>query len=282
MLSLAILSCSGCTKTIVDAQVPGLRKGAEAIYAYNDPVLLGKALPGIIIKNEGYISISPENPFYLISTSELYALYAMAFVESDDDEHATKLYARGKELGLRVLKEKEEFAAALKSNSLDVFISSLKVFEKEDVPALFATTTNWLAWITLTAGANIEVLMDIPRVEAMMFRMLDLDEDYNMGAIHSMIGAYFGALSPTLGGQPEKAKEHFEKAFEISESKMLLYHVAFARTYAVQVQDKKLYIDTLERVLTLPSNEPSNMTMANEIAKMKARELLENIDEFFL
>ena len=126
------------------------------------------------------------------------------------------------------------------------------------------------------------MLMDVPRIEAMMFRIQKLDEGFNNGAIHFMLGAYFGALSTTLGGQPEKSKEHFDKAFELSNSKMLLYHVAYAGTYAVQIQDKKLFKSTLEKVLAAPSDDPPSNTMANEIAKMKAKKLLEDIDEYFL
>jgi tetratricopeptide (TPR) repeat protein len=280
MLVLSVFA--GCTKTFVDAQVGGLKKGAEAIYAYDDPIILGDALPGIILKNESYISISPDNTFYLISTSELYGLYAMAFVEDMDKEHAIKLYARGKELGLRVLRKNEKFSKALDNPSLKNYAESLSFFRKDDVPALFATASNWLSWISLAAGTNIEALMDVPKVEAMMFRALELDETYKMGAIHSMLGAYYGALSPTLGGQPDKAKHHFERAFELSDSKMLLYYVAYARTYAVQIQDKYLYLEILEKVLAAPSNIPKDMTMANEIAKMKAKKLLKSIDEFFL
>ena len=279
---LLLLASSACTKTIVDAQVAGLKRGAEAIYAYNDPIILGKALPGIILKNEGYISISPNNSFYLISTSELYGLYAMAFVEDEDKDHAVKLYERGKELGLRALKKKERFAAALGGQSLEEFEASLKEFDKEDVPALFAAASNWLSWISQVAGTNIEALMDVPKVEAMMFRALALDEAYRTGAIHAMLGAYYGALSPALGGQPEKAKKHFERAFELSDSKTLLYHVAYARTYAVQVQDRYLYLEVLEKVLSAPSDDPKEMTMANEIAKMQAKKLLDEVDEFFL
>ena len=91
---LFLIHSAGCTKVLVDAQVGGLKKGAEAIYTYNNPDLLGKALPGIIIKNEGYIYISPDNPFYLVSTADLYYLYAMAFLESSDKELAKKMYAR--------------------------------------------------------------------------------------------------------------------------------------------------------------------------------------------
>lgn len=278
---IAVVIMSGCTNAdIIKLQVPAMKRGAAVIQGYDNPELLKQALPGQLVTSEAYIGIAPDNSFFLVSTSQTYATFS-TLIEDEDPEQAIKLYERGKELGFRALLLNKEFAETLGKGSLDEFLAALKTLGKEDMPALYALTSNWGPWLALSSD-DLEAIMDLPKVEACMFRMLEIDETYSMGMVHAMMGVYYGSLSEALGGQPKKAKEHFDKAFELTGGRMQIYHVLYAQTYLVQMQDKKAFVETLQKVLATPTKLPRSMTMANEIAHIKAKALLENVHEYFL
>ncbi len=278
---LILSSFTGCNKLFVNNLNKISASATVAIEKYNNPELLGKALPNNLIMSEGYLGTAPDNVPLLVSTAKSYGLYANGFVEDVDKEHAIRLYGRGKDLGMRALKQNEEFKDALGDGSLENFTSAVKFLQIDYIEALFVTMNNWLAWISLNVG-DPEAMMDFPKAEVLMHRILELDENYYHGGIHAAFGTYYGSLSKAMGGQPEKSKQHFEKAFKISQNNFLYFHVLYARTYLIQIQDRKSFEETLKKVLATPSKKDNQMTMANEIAKIKAKNLLDRIDEYFL
>lgn len=272
---------SGCGNLLINSYNKMSAKAASAIEKYDDPKLLGEALPNNLIMSEGYLGIAPENDDLLLGAAKNYGLYAMGFVEDVDREHAKKLYLRGKELGLKVLQKNSEFATAVDDGSPESLQRAVLTFEKKDIDALYITMSNWLSWVSLNPG-DPEAMMDLPKIETLMQRILELDETYNYGAIHAAFGAYYGSASKAMGGQPEKSKQHFDKAFQFSKNNFLYYHVLYAKTYLVQIQDKKAFVEKLESVLSTPSGAVPEMTMANELAKIKAKKLLAAVGEYFL
>ena len=55
----------------------------------------------------------------------------------------------------------------------------------------------------------------------------------------------------------------------------------YARTYAVQMQDQPFFEFLLNRVLQTPSDILPEQRLANQVAKIKAKQLLELTDELF-
>ena len=84
-----------------------------------------------------------------------------------------------------------------------------------------------------------------------------------------------------LGGSPEKSRHHFKKALELTENKYLLARLFFAKTYAVQYQDRELFKLQLQAVLQAPSDLLPEQRLANQVARKKSAKLLEQIDELF-
>ena len=84
-----------------------------------------------------------------------------------------------------------------------------------------------------------------------------------------------------LGGDPEKARNHFEQALKITGGKYLLVSFLYAKTYAVQNKDRKLFAAQLKKVLEAPYDVLPEQRLANQIAKRKAAALFGAIDELF-
>ena len=115
-----------------------------------------------------------------------------------------------------------------------------------------------------------------------MNKVHDLNPSFHYAGPHLFLGAFYGGRSKILGGNPEKSRHHFEKALELTENKYLLTRLLFAKTYAVQNQDRELLFKLqLQTVLQAPTDLLPEQRLANQVARKKAAKLLEQIDELF-
>jgi hypothetical protein len=126
------------------------------------------------------------------------------------------------------------------------------------------------------------MLSDIPRVLAMMQRVLELDEGYFFAGAHVFFGAFYASRSRALGGNPERAKAHLDRALELAGPDMLVVRLFVADPYAVHIQDRALFETELRRILDTPEDRAPDHRLLNQVAKARARLLLERADELFL
>ncbi len=279
------LSC-GCTagarsKMMVNSMKPLLEHMNTAARKNNDIKLVRDAMPAALVQMDGLVEASPDNKYLLATAAENYYAYSFFFVESTDKKAAEKLYLKARNYAFRALNQNKAFKEAA-SGSLDDFSNALQTFEKEDVPAMYWAVSSWLAWMRISHSSGFDSVIDFPKIEAMMDRMLVLDETFNYGAVHILIGAYYASIPDTYGGIAEGADYHFEQAFDISDSKYLLWHVFYAQFYAFQVQDKQLYLDSLETVISAPDDLFPKEAFSNQMAKKMATQMREETDLLFL
>ena len=279
LVALVVTVC-GCSTTeyMVKSMDPLMDKMNESVNRNPDVDMVRDALPANLIQLDGFIQAAP-NDKLLVRASEGYFGYTFAFVEDTDKPRARMLYLKARDYGLRVLLRNRYFRESF-DKGIKAFTKSLDEFDKGDVPGLYWTANTWMAWIALSLE-NPEVLMDLPKVEAMLKRVVELDESYYYGSAHATLGAFYASRSKVIGGDPDKARYHFERAFELSESKLLFVHLLYAQYYAYQIQDRDLYVQTLEKVIATPVDAFPEKTFANEIAKRKAKVLLDDVDLYF-
>lgn len=227
---------------------------------------------------EGLLQSDPENQRLLVAAAEAYASYG-ALIEPDDPDRARNLYRRAKEYGLRALATNKKIADFLKA-PYGEFIQIRSHLDSEDVPLVFWAASSWGAWVS-THTSSMAALADLPKVIALMEWILTTDETFFYGSPHLFLGVYFAALPPSLGGQPEKALHHFERALEIGQKQTLMAYVLMAKYYARQIFDRELYESLLTEVLALPVDEVPELTLQNMAAKKQAGKLLEEADAFF-
>jgi tetratricopeptide (TPR) repeat protein len=273
----------GCTdfraRFMANSMVPIMYKMDASTNRQDDVELMRDALPYTLVFLDGLIEASPDNTTFLLKAAEANTGYAFAFVEDEDPQRAKKFYLKARKYALRTLAWNTDFIEAL-DKPLDEFTPTLQDFDIYDVPALYWTASSWLSWISQSLD-NPQAFVDLPKAEAIVKRILELDERYYYGMPHVMMGTFYAAPPKILGGNPVKAKEHYDRAFEISESKFLVMHVMYAKFYAYQIQDRDLFVETLQKVIDAPDDILPEKILANQVAKMKARALLEDIDEYF-
>jgi hypothetical protein len=85
---------------------------------------------------------------------------------------------------------------------------------------------------------------------------------------------------PALGGKPEEARVHFEKAILLSDGRDLGAKVEFARGYAKLLYDRELHDRLLSEVMT---SDPyaDGLTLSNVMAKEQAAQMLVEADNYF-
>jgi len=270
------LSCSiqklavGATGGIIDDTL-------TAVYEESDVVLAESAITGFLKMLDGLLKSDPENSKFLLRSVEGYTGYALGFVEDQDEERAKNLYERARNNGLTLL-AKNKALKDIRNCRLGALETALQKTGKKDVPALFWTANAWGSYIKLSLD-DIYAVADLGKVEAIMNRVLELDETYYYGGAHLFLGVM--EITKSIAGNPDKAREHLEKALEISERKFLLAQVMYARHYAVNRFDEELFDTLLQEALDTPGEVLPQYRLINEIAKKKAELYLSMKDEWF-
>lgn len=250
-----------------------------ALYEENDLALAEQAIASDLKLLEGLIKSDPENEKFLLLACQGFGSYSLGFVEDTNPERAQVFYLRARDYGLRILIKKQDFGKVI-NGSIDRLEAALKKFDKNDVPALFWTANNWASWINRNF-TDPQALADLPKVQLMMQRVLELDESYFYGGAHLFFGTIYALRPPLLGGNIEKAKQHFDRCFEFSQQKFLLPYVYYARYYATRTLDEELFKLTLTKILETPDDVLKGQQLPNAIAKQKAESLLKQIGDFF-
>jgi hypothetical protein len=255
-----------------------LEEVAKSSYQQSDLRLIREGMPAYLMLMDGMVEAWPNNEQLLLAAAQGYSSFASAFIEDQDSEYAELLLSKGKRYALRSLELR-----GLKNplqRPFDDFNEALKHLGKKEVPYLFWGATCWASWINLNLD-SVEAVAELPRVESMMQRVLELDEGFYYGGPHLFMGIWFASRPKTAGGDLKKAQRHFMRAFELGKGKFLMAYIYYANTYARQALDKDLFTSSLQRVLKSPADHPPELTLLNTVAKKKAQELLSRIDEFF-
>ncbi len=250
-----------------------------ALYEESDLALAEQAIASDLKLLEGLIKSDPKNDKFLLLACQGFGSYALGFVEDTNPDRARSFYLRGRNYGLKILNKNQDFRRAM-NGSIDQLESALEKFNKKDVSALFWTANNWASWINLNF-TDPQALADLPKVQSVMQRVIELDESYFYGGAHLFFGTIYAVRPPILGGNIEKARQHFDRCFEFCQEKFLLPYVYYARFYATRTLDEELFSNTLTKVLKTSDDVLPAQRLPNTIAKQKAKRLMEQIEEFF-
>jgi hypothetical protein len=271
-------SCLPNKKLTVGATATLLEEVARASYRQSDLRILREGMPAYLMLIDGMVQTVPDNEQLLIAAAQSYSSFASLFVEDQDKEYANLLYERGKQYALRSL-EMRGFKEPLQ-RSFDDFKEGLKRLGKKDVPYIFWAATCWVNWIRLNLD-SIEAISELPRVESLMKRALELDEGFYYGGPHLFMGIWFASRPKIVGGDLKKAQEHFLKALDLGQGKFLMAYVYYANYYARKMTDKDLFTSTLQKVLETPAETSPDLVLLNTVAKKQAKELLSRVGEYF-
>ena len=271
---------SGCLQQIAISSLGGIMDtGFEVINEEQDLDIADKSIASNLKLLETILRKDPDNSHYSFLASQGYASYALGFVEDASPERAKVFYLRGKGYGMKILEKNEKFREA-EQHDFERFRAALETFGKDDAPVIFWTAIGWGSYIqwSLTDPAAIA---DLPRVEAMMEFVLEHDSAYFYGGAQFFLGTIAGSRSKVLGGDPDRSRALFQRCFAINKNKYLMAQVYYARSYAVQTQNRELFEECLTRVDTTSIDVLPEARLSNAIAKKKAALLRAKIEQLF-
>jgi predicted anti-sigma-YlaC factor YlaD len=293
-LLMGALALPGCSLKHLAANRLGdaLASGSSVYASDDDPELIGAALPFGLKTIESLLQESPHHRGLLLAATSGFTQYAYAFVQTRADfiedsdltqatalrEQAGRLYRRALGYGMRGL---EEIQPGVQKSLRTVPPAALANFRREDVPQLYWTALAWGAAISLNK-TDLELGADLPQVELLMRRALELDAGYSLGAIYDFFIVYDGGRPAAAGGSVERARASLAQALRLSRGLRAAPLVSFAETVDVGLQNRAEFEQLLNQALAINSNALPEQRLANVIAQRRARWLLGRMDRLFV
>ena len=250
---------------------------AASIRDQNDPATVAEGTPAYLLMVDGMIASRPDDAELLVAGSRLYGTYAAVFVT--DPERARRLARKALDYARRAMCIEIEELCGAETQPFDRFSALLAFIDDDDLPTLYAYGAAWAGWMQLQR-ADWSSLVDLPRVKAVMERVVASDDDYDQGMPHVYLGVIDAQIPAALGGHPEEGRAHFLHAIELSGGHNLIAEVEYARSYARLIFDRELHDRLLKEVLAADPVAPG-MTLGNVLAQEQARKLLAESATYF-
>jgi hypothetical protein len=128
--------------------------------------------------------------------------------------------------------------------------------------------------------SDYDTIAEFPLVQALFDHYLNISGDAVNSSVYTYMGTMHTVRPPSLGGEPELAREFFEKAIAESGGHDLGAKVAYARDYAKLLYERELHDRLLNEVLEADPNQ-NGFILTNVMAQKEAAALLAEADDFF-
>ena len=274
---ISVFLLSGCSYFISSASVDMTENLSHAILNNNDLATVKDGAPAYLLMVDSLLYRDPDNESLLRGAASIYTAYTNVFVT--DKDRAGKLTDKALAYAFRAICVRRSKTCGFRKVNFQGFNTIILSLGIKDVPDLFTLGSAWAAWIQMHRE-DWNAVAEISRVEAIMTRVVELDEFYQDGGAHLYLGILATFLPPALGGKPDVGKKHFERALEISKDKNLMVKVLYAQHYARLMFDQKLHDRLLNEVLEAKT-DVRGYTLSNTLAQQRARELLESGKDYF-
>lgn len=268
----------GCSWIYSSATDSFAKSLSVAILNQNNPNIVQMGIPAYLLLLDGFIEAEPENSELMLTASRLNGAYASAFV-GNNNESAKKLTEKSWHFARRAQCEKLPDYCGIQSKSLSEYHEFLKKLDDSDVSFIYVFGTSWASWIQ-SYRDNWNAVADIPKVEATMQRVVEIDPSYQGGDAYLYLGVLSIILPPAMGGKPKQAQEYFLKAITISKGRNLMAKVLYAEKYGRMMFEKELHDSILQEVIDANPEAPG-LTLMNTIAQQRAQVLLESSNDYF-
>jgi hypothetical protein len=274
ILIFAVLTLTACTSMITSRLGNNL---SSAILNQDDPETVKAGAPAYLLLIDSLIEGNPKDIPILIAGAKLYSVYAAVFVENA--ERAKRMSTKAKSYARRAVCLQYDNFCSVDQGPYSEILPVLKESDYKDLPVLYTYALAWALWIQ-NHSDDWAAVADLPKIEAMLNRVVKLKDGYEHGQAHLYLGILHSQRPPALGGKPELARHHFEKALQHSQGQDLMVKVEYAKRYGRMMFEQELHDQLLNEVLNADA-VVLGYTLSNVLAQRQARELLQSSADYF-
>jgi len=289
-----LYASTGCSvrRMAVNQLGNALAQSGATFASDEDPELIRQAVPFSLKLVESLLAESPRHPGLLLAATRGFTQYAYAFVQQDADEwedrdlatatelrrRARQLYLRARDYGMRAMEVRHPgFTTALRDHP-QTTVAGLRT---RDVPVMYWTSVAWAAAMALGKD-DPELVADLPLVDVLIGRALELDEAYGQGALRTFMIVFETVRTSGTGDPLVRASAQFERARQLTGGQLAGPLVSMAENVSVRKQDLAQFQALLRQALAIEPGARPEWRLENLIMQRRARWLLERADQLFL
>ncbi len=289
---LLLAGCSVRQMAIKQLGAALAESAGGAFAAEEDVEFAGQAVPFSLKLIESLILEQPDNIDLLAAAAAGFTQYAYVWVQQpadfieDEDfaaarherERARAFYLRAHRYAMRGL---DAAHPGLAARLADEAQTALEATTAEDLPLLYWAAASLGSAISL-GKTEPELVARQTQFAALLERAFALNPDWDGGSVRELMMAY--ELARPGGGADaiRRARQQFDRLVEMTDGLRATPFVSFAESASVQEQDRKQFIELLDRALAIDPDKTPASRLANVVAQQRARWLLERVDELFL
>ncbi len=275
-LLLTLLGLNGCSYLLNSATEDFSANLKQTVMDHNDPATVADALPAYLLLMEASTASDSVNASQLLSTANLYGAYISLL--SDDGVRKQRLSQKSLDLALRGACLHNDSWCGLQQKSFVDLEALIEDTDQDDADTLYSVASAWANWIQ-SHKSDWNAVAQLAQVKRIMQRVLILDDSYQQGNAHLYLAVMESLIPAALGGKPEQAKQHFERAIQLSPNN-LMSKVLYAKHYARMAFERDLHDNLLKTVLSAQVASPG-LTLINTLAQQQAQALLDSANDYF-
>jgi predicted anti-sigma-YlaC factor YlaD len=268
-----------------------LSEGTSSFATDDDPELIKEALPFGLKTLEGLAIQLPTHRPLLGSLAVGFTSYSAGFIqpeirplESVDLElarakkvRARRMFLRARDYGLRAL---EVNYPNLRQALLQDPKAALARTVKKDVPDLYWTAAAWGSAISLGKD-QMDLVADVPIVDAMIHRALELDEPWDNGSLTEFMIA-FESRGAAQGGSLDRARTYYNRTMELAKGKRISPLVSLAENVSITTQNRAEFDTLIDEAIAFDCDKYPETRLVNMLAQKHARQLKDLAGSLFL
>lgn len=285
--SFAVGNAACIKKMILNGQIKATREAAAGVSTVHDFEVANTMAYAGLAQFEGFHVLAPQNEDALFLLTKGWTSSAFAFMEDKleriedsagvNSEEYTQMaertragYERGIEYGIKLLELRNPGFEAARQNDASIKTWLARFESKADAESLFWFGYAWMGRANI-AKDDPEIVAELFVGEAIMNRVLQLDESVMNGSAHVVLGSYHAR---TALAELDEAKIAFDRALAMTDGKMLMAKLQYAIRYDCMTGNKEHYLQLLNEVVAAGNVFPAEQ-LSNVLAKRRASRYLQ-------
>ena len=273
-VSLTLGACASLMSSVATGLADNL---SVAILNQDDPEIVRAGAPSYLLLLDSFVEGSPDDPDILAAGATLYATYGAVFAE--EEVRAQRLTTRARRYALKAMCESYSAACGWPDATYEEFVASLDGIGPKKAEYLYTYGFASLAFLR-AHSSDVNSIAELPQIEALFTHYLDISGDAVNSSAYTYMGILLTLRPPAAGGEPERAREYFEKAIALTDGKDLSAIVEFARNYAKKLYEREMHDRLLNEVMAADPYQ-DGFTLSNVLAQEEAAVLLAEADDYF-